>query len=133
MREKLGDAGAPKGNLYIVINLKRHSIYTRKGENVFCEIPITYTQATLGADLQIPLVDGTNEKFKIPEGTQTGTKFTIKSKGFKSVNGSYRGDFIFTVVVQVPKKLSSEQRDLLNKLAKTMNEQPPVKKRGFFG
>lgn len=133
MRVKLGDSGAPKGNLYIVINLKRHSVYTRKGENVFCEVPITYTQATLGAELQIPLVDGSNEKFRIPEGTQTGTKFTIKSKGFKSVNGSYRGDFIFTVIVQVPKKLSSEQRDLLTKLAKTMNEQPAIKKRGFFG
>ena len=59
-------------------------------------------------------------------------KFTIKNKGFKSVNGSFRGDFIFTVTVQVPKKLSGKQRELLTKLAKTMNEQPPVKKRGFF-
>lgn len=130
---EVGDVGAPKGDLYIIVHLKRHSIYTRKGENVFCEIPITFTQATLGADLQIPMVDGTQEKYRIPDGTQTGTKFTIKSKGFKSVNGSFRGDFIFTVTVQVPKKLTSEQRDLLNKLAQTMNEQPPVKKRGFFG
>ena len=130
---EFGEKGAPKGDLYIVVHLKRHSIYTRKGENIFCDIPITFTQATLGADLQIPLVDGTNERFKIPSGTQTGTKFTIKNKGFKSVSGSYRGDFIFTVVVQVPKKLTSEQRELLTKLAKTMNEQPPVKKRGFFG
>lgn len=130
---EFGEKGAPKGDLYLVVHLKRHSIYTRKGENVFCDIPITFTQATLGADLQIPMVDGTKEKFKIPDGTQTGTKFTIKNKGFKSVNGSYRGDFIFTVVVQVPKRLSSEQRELLTKLAKTMNEQPPIKKRGFFG
>ena len=130
---EFGEKGAPKGDLYIVVHLKRHSIYTRKNENIFCDIPITFTQATLGADLQIPLVDGTMEKFKIPSGTQTGTKFTIKNKGFKSVSGSYRGDFVFTVVVQVPKKLTSEQRDLLTKLARTMNEQPPVKKRGFFG
>lgn len=127
-----GDKDAPKGDLYIIVHLKRHSIYSRKGQNVFCEIPITYTQATLGADLQIPMVDGSSEKYRIPEGTQTGTKFTIKNKGFKSVNGSFRGDFIFTVTVQVPKKLTGEQRELLNKLAKTMNEQPPVKKRGFF-
>ena len=79
------------------------------------------------------MVDGTKEKYRIPNGTQTGTKFVIKNKGFKSVNGSFRGDFIFTVTVQVPKKLSSEQKELLTKLAKTMNEQPPVKKRGFFG
>lgn len=130
---EFGEKGAPKGDLYIVVHLKRHIIYTRKNENIFCDIPITFTQATLGADLQIPLVDGTMEKFKIPSGTQTGTKFTIKNKGFKSVSGSYRGDFVFTVVVQVPKKLTSEQRDLLTKLARTMNEQPPVKKRGFFG
>ena len=130
---EVGDLGAPKGNLYIVVHLKRHSIYTRKGSNVFCDIPITFTQATLGAELQIPMVDGTKEKFKIPDGTQTGTKFTIKNKGFKSVNGSFRGDLIFTVVVQIPKKLTSEQRELLTKLAQTMNEQPPVKKRGFFG
>ena len=66
------------------------------------------------------MVDGKQENYKIPEGTQTGSKFTIKNKGFKSVNGNWNGDFIFTVVVQTPKKL-------------TMNEQPPVKKRGIFG
>ena len=79
------------------------------------------------------MVDGSKEKYKIPEGTQTGTKFRIRSKGFKSVNRNYEGDFIFTVIVQTPKKLTAEQRELLNQLAKTMNEQPPVKKRGIFG
>ena len=98
-----------------------------------CEIPITITQATLGAKLKIPMVDGSTEEFEIPEGTQTGTKFVIKNKGFKSVNGNWNGDYVFTVIVQTPKKLTVEQRDLLNKLAKTMNEQPPVKKRGIFG
>ena len=78
-------------------------------------------------------VDGTKEKFRIPEGTQTGTKFTIKNKGFKSVNGNWRGDFIFTVIVQVPKRLTKEQRDLLVALSKTMNEQPPIKRKGIFG
>ena len=81
----------------------------------------------------VPMVDGSKEKYRIPEGTASGTKFTIKNKGFKSVNGNWRGDFIFTVTVQIPKKLTPEQRDLLLKLAKTMNEQPPVKKRGIFG
>lgn len=128
-----GTQGGPKGNLYIIVHLKRHSLYTRKGDTVYCDIPITFTQAVLGAELQIPMVDGSKEKYKIPDGTQTGTKFVIRNKGFKNVNGIQRGDFIFTVTVQVPKKLTSEQRDLLTKLAKTMNEQPPVKKRGFFG
>ena len=63
----------------------------------------------------------------------TGSKFTIKNKGFKSINGNWRGDFIFTVEIQTPKKLTTEQRELLTKLAATMNEQPPVKKKGLFG
>ena len=128
-----GEKGGPKGDLYITVKIKRHSIYTRKGSNVLCEVPITITQAALGAELEIPMVDGTKEKYKIPEATQTGSKFTIRNKGFKSINSTSYGDFIFTVTVQTPKRLSKEQRDLLVQLAKTMNEQPPIKKRGLFG
>ena len=128
-----GELGGPKGDLFITVNIKRHSIYTRKGNNVLCDIPITITQATLGAELEIPMVDGSKEIYRIPEGTQTGSKFVIRNKGFKSISSNASGDFIFTVIVQTPKKLSKEQRELLVELAKTMNEQPPVKKRGFFG
>ena len=128
-----GEKGGPKGDLYIVVGIKKHSIYSRINDNVICNIPITFTQASLGAELKIPMVDGKEETFKIPEGTQTGTKFTIKDKGFKNVNGNWYGDFVFTVNVQTPKKLTTEQRELLEKLAKTMNEQPPIKKRGIFG
>ena len=128
-----GKKGGPKGDLYITVRIKNHSLYTRKGNNVFCEIPITITQATLGAELEIPMVDGTKEKYKISEGTQTGTKFTIRNRGFKTINSNATGDFIFTVVVQTPKRLTKEQRELLVQLAKTMNEQPPIKKRGLFG
>ena len=128
-----GQNGGSKGDLYILIHVKRHSIYSRKGNDVFCDIPITFTQATLGAELKIPMVDGTEETYKIPEATQTSTKFIIKNKGFKNLNSNSQGNFIFTVQVQVPKKLSQEQRELLTKLAKTMNEQPPVKKKGIFG
>ena len=127
-----GQKGGPKGDLYIVVSLKRSNIFNRQGENVFCEIPVTITQATLGADLQIPMVDGTKETFRIPEGTQTGTKFTIRGKGFRNINRGYSGDLIFTVLVQTPKRLSKEQRILLEQLAKTMNEQPPVKKKSIF-
>ena len=128
-----GEKGGPKGDLYITVKVRKSSVYTRQGTTVLCEIPITITQATLGAELKIPMVDGSIEKFVIPEGTQTGTKFTIKDRGFKSLNSNSRGSFVFTVVVQTPKRLSREQRDLLEQLAKTMNEQPPVKKRGIFG
>jgi molecular chaperone DnaJ len=128
-----GEKGGAQGDLYIVVGIRKSKIYTRTGDNVLCNIPITITQATLGADLKIPMVDGTTENYKIPEGTQTGTNFSIRTKGFKSVNGNWRGDFIFTVVVQTPKRLTNEQRELLNQLAKTMNEQPPVRKKGIFG
>ena len=128
-----GEKGGPKGDLYITVRIKKHSIYTRKGNNVLCDIPISITQATLGGEIEVPMVDGTKEKYKISEGTQTGTKFTIRNKGFKSISSNSTGDFIFTVIVQTPKKLSKEQRELLVELAKTMNEQPPIKKRGIFG
>ena len=128
-----GEKGGKKGDLYITVRIKKHSIFTRSGNNVMCEVPITITQATLGADLEIPMVDGTKVTYKIPDGTQTGTKFVIRNKGFKSVNSSSTGDFVFTVKVQTPKRLTKEQRELLVQLAKTMNEQPPIKKRGFFG
>mgnify|MGYP001084580170 FL=1 len=128
-----GENGGGKGDLYITVHVKRHSIYSRKGNNVLCDIPITFTQATLGAELKIPMVDGTEENYKIPEGTQTGTKFVIRNKGFKNLNSSGQGDFVFQVIIQVPKRLSQEQRKILVELAKTMNEQPPVKKKGIFG
>ena len=128
-----GKRGGEKGDIYITVRLKKHSIFTRQDDNVYCEIPITFTQATLGAELDIPLVDGTKIKYKIPEATQTGTKFTIKDKGFPHINSGYKGNLIFTVQVQVPKRLTKEQRELLVELAKTMNEQPPVKKKGIFG
>ena len=128
-----GVKGGPKGDLYIVVTVRHHNIFKRQGNHVICEIPITFTQATLGANIEIPMVDGTKEMFKIPEATQPGSKFVLRGKGFKAVNSTYQGDFIFTVNVQIPKKLTSEQRELLLKLAKTMNEQPPVKKKGIFG
>lgn len=128
-----GQKGGSNGDLYITVSIKRNAIFARKGSNVICEIPITITQATLGAELEIPMVDGTKESYKIPEGTQTGTRFTIRNRGFKAINSSSQGDFIFTVMVQTPKRLTKEQRDLLTQLAKTMNEQPPIKKKGIFG
>ncbi len=135
LREKgnSGEKGGPAGDVYITVRVKKHSIYKRDGNNVICDIPITITQATLGADLEIPMVDGTKEIYRIPEATQTGTQFTIKGKGFKNLNSTSVGNFNFKVVVQTPKRLSREQRELFNELAKTMNEQPPVRKKGIFG
>ena len=128
-----GINGGPYGDLYVTVRVKKSSIFTRNGDNVECTIPITITQATLGANIKIPTVTGEEEEFTIPDGTQSGTKFTLKNKGFRKIHSNSTGDLIFTVQVQTPKKLTREQRELFIELAKTMNEQPPVKKRGFFG
>ena len=90
--------------------MKKHSIYSRKANNVYCDIPITITQATLGANLEIPMVDGKKEVYKIPEGTQTGTKFVIRGKGFKSVSSNSVGDFVFTVNVHTKKNFKRTKR-----------------------
>lgn len=129
-----GKNGGENGDLFISIKLKKHPIFTRDGSNVFCEIPITFTQATLGAEIEIPTIDDDVIKYKIPEGTQTGTTFTIKDKGFPKVTDNTKvGNLLFTVKVDVPKRLTKRQRELLVELAETMNEQPAIKKKGFFG
>lgn len=128
-----GVNGGPYGDLYVTVRVKKSNIFTRNGDNVECIIPITITQATLGASIKVPTVTGEEEEFSIPDGTQSGTKFTLKNKGFKKIHSNSSGDLIFTVQVQTPKKLTKEQRELFIELAKTMNEQPPVKRRGIFG
>ena len=128
-----GTNGGPYGDLYVTVRVKKSNIFTRNGDNVECTIPITITQATLGANIKVPTVSGEEEEFTIPDGTQSGTKFTLKNKGFRKIHSNSTGDLIFTVQVQTPKKLTKEQRELFVELAKTLNEQPPVKRRGIFG
>ncbi len=128
-----GKNGGENGDIYVNVRVKKDNIFTRNGSNVECIIPITITQATLGATIKVPTVTGEKENYEIAEGTQSGTKFTLKGKGFKKLHSSATGDLIFTVQVQTPKRLTKEQRELFNELAKTMGEQPPVKKRGIFG
>ena len=128
-----GKNGGPNGDIYVDVRVKKSSIFTRNGDNIELTIPITMTQATLGAKLKIPTVGGEDVNYDIGEGTQSGTRYTIKGKGFKKINSNSVGDLIFTVQVQTPKRLSKEQRELFIALAKTMNEQPPVRKKGIFG
>ena len=126
----VGTNGGPNGDLLVEILLKRHTIFTRKDTTVYCEVPITFTQAALGADIQVPTLDG-KVSFELPEGTQTGTVFTLREKGIPYVNNSRRrGDQRFTVVVETPTKLSKEQKELLRQLDGTLEETPKRKK--FF-
>ncbi len=126
----VGSNGGPNGDLLIEINIKRHRIFEREGLDVLCEVPISFAQAALGAEIEVPTLDG-KEKFEIPEGTQTGRMFTMAGKGVPYVhNPKRRGNHRFTVVVETPTKLTKEQKELLRKLEEGTAETPKRKK--FF-
>jgi molecular chaperone DnaJ len=114
-----GTAGGPSGHLYVVIHVQEHEFFRRDGVNLFCEVPVNFTTLALGGEIQVPTLDGA-ESVKVPEGTQTGTTLRIKGKGMPDVNGRGRGDLFATVQVQTPKKLSKDQRHLLEQLAKAL-------------
>ena len=124
----VGANGGPSGDLLVEISIKRHPIFTREGFDVLCEVPITFTQAALGATIQVPTLDGKVD-YEIPEGTQTGKEFILRDKGIPEVgNARRRGSERFTVVVETPTKLTKEQKDLLRQLDGTMEETPKRKK-----
>lgn len=124
----VGSNGGPNGDLLVDIVIKRHKIFTRRDYDVLCEVPISFTQAALGAEIQVPTLDGM-VKYEIPEGTQTGKEFVLREKGIPEVgNPRRRGDHRFTVVVETPTRLTKEQKDLLRQLEGTMEETPKRKK-----
>ena len=126
----VGTNGGPNGDLLVEVRIKRHPIFHRAGMDVLCEVPITFTQAALGAQIQIPTLDG-KVNFDLPEGTQTGKEFVLPGKGIPEVgNSRRRGNHRFTVVVETPTKLTKEQKDLLRQLDGSMEETPTRKK--FF-
>ena len=126
----VGTNGGPNGDLLVEIFIKRHAIFSRQYMDVLCEVPITFTQAALGAQIQVPTLDG-QVSFDLPEGTQTGTGFTLYGKGIPDVgNPRRRGNQRFTVVVETPTKLTKEQKELLRQLDGSLEETPKRKK--FF-
>jgi molecular chaperone DnaJ len=114
-----GRAGGPRGDLYVVLAIEPHDFFERDGQDLHCVIPISFPQAALGAEISIPAIDG-DVTIKIPEGTQNGKQLRIRGKGIPLLNESGRGDLIVQVLVQVPRKLSRSQRELVAKLAETM-------------
>ena len=124
----VGANGGPNGDLMVEVNIKPHKIFQREGMNVICEMPISFTQAALGAEIQVPTLDG-NVKYTIPEGTQTDTVFRLRDKGIPDVyNKSRRGDQLVRVVVETPTKLNKEQKELLRQLEESLGETPKRKK-----
>ena len=114
-----GMLGGPSGHLYVVVHVQEHEFFRRDGINLFCEIPVNFTTTALGGEIQVPTLDG-SEPVKVPEGTQTGTTLRLRGKGMPDVNGRGRGDLFATVQVQTPRKLTKEQRRLLEELAKVL-------------
>ena len=127
-----GRNGGSNGDLCIYVRVLPHNIFERDGDNLYCEIPISFAEAALGAEIDIPIIGGKTEKFTIPEGTQTDTSFTLKGKGVANVNSKRKGDLIITVNVETPKNLTSKQKDLLNEFAASLGESNTGKKQGFF-
>jgi molecular chaperone DnaJ len=117
-----GSLGGPPGNLYVVIQVQEHEFFRRDDNNLFCEIPVNFTTVALGGEIQVPTLDG-QEPVKVPEGTQTGTTLRLRGKGMPDVNGRGRGDLFATVQVQTPKKLSRDQRRVLEELAKMLPQE----------
>jgi molecular chaperone DnaJ len=126
-----GTRGGPAGDVYITISVKPHSIFRRQGNDVVCEMPITFVQAALGAELEVPTLDG-KVKYSIPEGTQTGSIFRLKNKGIPYLRGNGRGDQYVKVEIDVPKKLNEKQKDLLRQFAEISGDDVYEQRKGFF-
>jgi molecular chaperone DnaJ len=116
----VGRGNGQSGDLYIVLSIRAHDFFHREGQNLHCVIPISFPQAALGAEIEIESVDGP-VMLKVPEGTQSGKEIRVRGKGVPSLNEKGRGDLIARVVVQIPKKLSKAQRDLISELGKSMS------------
>ena len=127
-----GKNGGPAGDLLIVVSVRPHEIFRREGTSVLCEAPITFTQAVLGGELEIPTIDG-KVKYTIPEGTQSGTTFRLKGKGIPGLNGRGRGDQYVTVNIETPRNLNREQKEALRKFSELLGEKNYEEHKGFFG
>lgn len=116
-----GDREAPRGDLYVTVHQKKHEIFEREENSLFCQITISFTQAALGATVEIPTLEE-KEVLKIPAGTQPGEVFRLKGKGIKQLGGYRKGDLFVKVNVKIPEKLTKEQKALLQQLAESAGE-----------
>ena len=115
-----GRSGSPKGDLYIVLSIRAHDFFERNGNDLHCVIPISFPQAALGAEIGIDGIDGP-VALKIPEGSQSGRELRVRGRGVPFLNDKGRGDLVVKLVVQIPKKLSRSQRELVTKLAESLD------------
>jgi len=118
-----GEGGGPRGELYVVIEVESDEIFQRDGNDVYCEVPISFAQAALGDTIQVPTLDGGKAELRIPPGTQPGTKFRLAGLGVRDVRGYYTGDEYVVILVEVPTKLTREQRELIAKFQELASAQ----------
>ena len=126
-----GLRGGPSGDLYVVLHVKPDEIFQRDGDDLLCEVPISFVQAALGSDLEVPTLDGKSQ-IKIPPGTQTGTLFRLKGKGMRNVQGYGSGDLHVRVIVEVPTHLDEAQRAKLFEFAELCDDNVNPMSQGFF-
>ena len=127
----LGERGGPPGDLQIVINVRPHKLFKRREDDLYIEMPLTFTQAALGAELDVPTL-GKPVNYKFPEGTQPGQVFRLRGEGVTHLRGGGKGDLYVTAVVEIPKKLTSQQKDLLRQFDASTNGNQYEKKKSFF-
>lgn len=128
---EIGSYGGPPGDLYVFITVEDHALFIREGQDVVCEVPISFTQATLGTELDVPTLTG-NSKLKIPAGTQPGHVFRFKGKGFPHLRGSGSGDQLCRIIVEIPTKLSARQKELLQEFDRLNTDGATPITKGFF-
>ncbi len=126
-----GEQGGAPGDLYCQVLVEAHPFFTREGNDLYCEVPISFAQAALGARVEVPGISST-ETLEIPRGTQSGSLFRIRGKGLPDVHGRGTGDLVVRVVVETPRKLTRRQEELLRELAKTEDENVSPRRRSFF-
>ncbi|MEE3475371.1 MAG: molecular chaperone DnaJ, partial [Ruminococcus sp.] len=126
-----GVNGGPKGDLHVYVNVRKHELFERRGDDVWCDLPITFAQASLGAEVTVPTIDG-KARYTIHEGTQPNDIFKLKGKGFTHLGGRGRGDHYCRVVVEIPKNLNQKQKDLITQFDRSTTERNYSKRSGFF-
>ena len=128
---ELGDPGAPRGNLQIQIVVRKHEFFERRRNDLLCQVPISFAQAALGADVEVPTLEGP-DRVQVPRGTQSGDQIRLKGRGMPDIGGRTRGDEIVEVVVETPRHLTPRQEELLREFAEIEHEQVSPRRKSFF-
>jgi molecular chaperone DnaJ len=128
-----GVRGGPAGDLYIFLSIGGHLFFQREGADLHCRVPISLVVAALGGELEVPAIDGSNTRVKVPEGTQSGRRFRIQGKGMPVLRSKQTGDMYVQVVVETPQKLTKRQRELLNEFERLSSKDTQPESSGFFG